>query len=48
TGGGSLLNGLDDLISERTGINTVTADEPMLAVAIGTGRYVEYIAGHRD
>ncbi|MCR5032571.1 MAG: rod shape-determining protein [Lachnospiraceae bacterium] len=48
TGGGSLLNGLEDLISEKTGINTVTADEPMLAVAIGTGRYVEFLAGNRD
>ncbi len=48
TGGGSLLNGLEDLISEKTGINTVTADEPMLAVAIGTGRYVEFLAGYRE
>ena len=37
TGGGSLLSGLDALIEEKTGINTMTADEPMTAVAIGTG-----------
>jgi len=44
TGGGALLNGLEELIEARTGINTVTADEPMTAVAIGTGRYVELVS----
>ena len=48
TGGGSLLRGLEELISERTGINTMTADEPMTCVAIGTGKYVEFLAGKRD
>ena len=47
TGGGSLLRGLEDLISSKTGINTVTAEDPMTAVAIGTGRYVEFLAGYR-
>lgn len=48
TGGGSLLRGLEDLISYKTGIHTMTADDPMTAVAIGTGRYVEFLAGYRD
>ena len=48
TGGGSLLRGLEDLISERTGINTMTAEDPMTAVAVGTGKYVEFLAGNRD
>lgn len=48
TGGGSLLRGLEDLISSKTGINTVTAEDPMTAVAIGTGRYVEFLAGYRE
>ncbi|MCR5526087.1 MAG: rod shape-determining protein [Lachnospiraceae bacterium] len=48
TGGGSLLRGLEELISDRTGINTMTAEDPMTAVAIGTGRYVEFIAGDRS
>ena len=48
TGGGSLLRGLEDLISSKTGINTMTAEEPMTAVAIGTGKYVEFLAGYRD
>ena len=42
TGGGSLLWGLDKLIQEKTGINTVIADDPMTAVAIGTGKFFEY------
>ena len=48
TGGGSLLCGLEDLIESRTGINTMTAEDPMTAVAIGTGKYVEFLAGGRD
>ncbi len=46
TGGGSLLRGLEDLIAYKTGINTVTAEDPMTAVAIGTGKYVELLAGY--
>ena len=41
TGGGSLLRGLDQLIEERTGINTMIAEDPMTAVAIGTGKFIE-------
>ena len=41
TGGGSLLAGMDDLIQERTGINTVTAENPASVVALGTGQYRE-------
>ena len=44
TGGGALLRGLEDLIYSKTGINTMTAEDPMTAVAIGTGRYVEFIS----
>ncbi len=48
TGGGALLRGLEDLISSKTGINTMTAEEPMTAVAIGTGKFVEFMGGKRD
>lgn len=44
TGGGSLLRGLEELMAERTGINTVTADDAMTCVAIGTGKYVEFLS----
>lgn len=48
TGGGSMLRGLEELIEERTHINTMTADEPMTCVAIGTGRYIEFLAGYNE
>ena len=41
TGGGSLLNGMETLIEERTGINTIIAEDPAFVVAIGTGQYTE-------
>lgn len=44
TGGGSLLTGLEEVIEERTGINTVTAENPSIAVVVGTGLYAETIA----
>ena len=44
TGGGSLLYGLEDLIEENTGITTMTAEEPLTAVAIGTGKYIEFLS----
>ena len=47
TGGGSLLHGLEDLIEENTGITTMTAEEPLTAVAIGTGKYIEFLSEKR-
>lgn len=47
TGGGSLLCGLEELIEDKTGINTMTAEEPMTCVAIGTGKYVEFLSGKK-
>ena len=44
TGGGALLAGLEELIEEETGINTVVAEEPALAVAVGTGQYMELMS----
>ena len=44
TGGGALLGGLEELIEEETGINTIVAEEPALAVAIGTGQYMELMS----
>lgn len=43
TGGGCLLRGLEDLIEDRIGINAITAEDPMLCVAIGTGLFIEYL-----
>ena len=43
TGGGSLIDGLEDLLEARTGVNVVTCDDPLCAVAIGTGRAGELL-----
>ncbi|MBR1758923.1 MAG: rod shape-determining protein MreB [Lachnospiraceae bacterium] len=45
TGGGSLLFGLEDLMEEKTGIATMTAEDPMTCVAVGTGQFVELFGG---
>ena len=44
TGGGSLLYGLDKLLHEKTGINTIIAEEAVSCVAVGTGKYIEYVS----
>jgi rod shape-determining protein MreB len=44
TGGGSLLYGLDKLLAERTGIHTVIAEEAVNCVAVGTGKFIEYVS----
>lgn len=41
TGGGGLINGLDKLIQERTGINVYVADDAVSCVAKGTGKALE-------
>lgn len=43
TGGGSLLNGLPKLIKEKTGIETFVVEDPISAVATGTGKALEWI-----
>ena len=48
TGGGALLRGLEELLESKTGINTMTAEDPMKCVAIGTGKFVEFLSGHKD
>lgn len=48
TGGGSMLRGLEELIEEKIGIHTITAEDPLKVVAVGTGQYAEYIGGSRE
>ena len=48
TGGGAMLRGLEELIEERTGINTMTAENPMTVVAVGTGQFVEFMSSHKE
>ncbi len=40
-GGGALLRGIDRLLSERTGLPVIIADDPLSAVANGTGAVLE-------
>ena len=44
TGGSSMLFGLDKLIKHTTGIDAIVADNAISCVAVGTGRYIEYLA----
>ena len=41
TGGGSLLKGMSKLISTRTGIPVIVAENAVSAVAIGAGKALE-------
>jgi rod shape-determining protein MreB len=43
TGGGALVRGIADLIAERCGLPVKIAAEPLLAVAKGTGMYLEQL-----
>lgn len=38
TGGGALLDGLAELVQEKTGITAIIADNPLDCVALGTGQ----------
>ena len=42
-----LLYGLDKLMQEKTGITTMLAEDPLTAVAIGTGKSID-MAGEDD
>ena len=44
TGGGSLIYGLDKLITEVTGIRARVAEDAVSCVAIGTGESLEHLS----
>ena len=41
TGGGCLVDGLDKLLQEKTGINVMIAQDTVSCVALGTGKALE-------
>ena len=41
TGGGSLVDGLDKLLQEKTGINVMIANDAVSCVALGTGKALD-------
>lgn len=48
TGGGALLKGLDVLLSEWLKVPVMVADDPLTAVARGTGVILENLEQHKD
>ena len=48
TGGGSLVSGFDKLVSARTGIHTVIAEDAISCVAIGTGKSLDSLNNMQD
>ena len=48
TGGGSLVDGFDKLITSRTGIATAVADNAIACVAEGTGRSLDMITDMQE
>ena len=41
TGGGALLEGIDEVLRDETGLPVTVADDPLTCVALGTGRALE-------
>ncbi len=48
TGGGSLVAGFDKLVTARTGIHTMIADDAISCVALGTGKSLETLNSMQD
>jgi rod shape-determining protein MreB len=48
TGGGSMLHGLDKVITARTGVPAYLADDPISCVALGTGKALEHFEMRDD
>jgi rod shape-determining protein MreB len=40
-GGGALLRGLDQLIAKETGLHVTVAEDPLCAVVLGCGKFLE-------
>ena len=48
TGGGALLDGIDQLINNQTNLPVSIADDPLTCVARGTGTALEESHRHQD
>lgn len=48
TGGGSLIPGLDLLMQKEFMVNVVVADDSMNCVALGTGKYLEFLIHNKN
>src|SRR5690606_25108463 len=47
-GGGAMLRGLDQLLSKETGLHVTVAEDPLTAVVLGTGRYLETLKDGKE
>ena len=45
-GGGALLRGLDQLLSKETGLHVTVAEDPLTAVVLGTGKFLDELKDH--
>ena len=48
TGGGALLNGLDEMVIQETGMPVRIAEDPLDCVGLGTGKMIEEIDSFRS
>ncbi|QEN05896.1 rod shape-determining protein [Thiospirochaeta perfilievii] len=48
TGGGANLKGLPKLLAKETGVPVILAENPLLCVALGAGRYFEFAKDNSD
>lgn len=48
TGGGSLLNNLDVVIREATGLPVIVAEDALSCVALGTGKALDMMSHHKN
>jgi len=47
-GGGALLRGLDQLLSKETGLHVTVAEDPLSAIVLGTGKFLEGLKSYQD
>jgi rod shape-determining protein MreB and related proteins len=47
-GGGALLRGLDQLLAKETGLHVSVAEDPLTAVVLGTGKYLESLRSLKE
>ena len=47
-GGGALLRGLDQLLSKETGLHVTVAEDPLTAIVLGTGKFLEGLKHMND
>ena len=47
-GGGANLRGLDQLLAKETGLHVTVSEDPLTAVVLGTGKFLEELKNYPD